>query len=134
MGVTTGSRTWWWCTTSSDPARRQSPNVVGELGLSKSPHEGVQWLKRSREHTAAEFPHVLHELALLHKCGIDNVVFANCEYTAKLLTQASKLSNAPSTYRLGECSKYGKMGCPQDPALSIHYYVHLRPSRVVSPS
>ena len=28
-------------------------------------------------------------------------------------------------YRLGECYEYGKMGCPQNPALSIHYYVRL---------
>ena len=116
----------------------------GELGLSKSPREGVKWLKRSGEHTTAEFPHALHKLALLHECGIDNVVFVDCEYAAKLLAQASEyatellaqaseLGNAPSAYRLGECYEYGKMGCPQDPALSIHYYVRPRPSRAVSP-
>ena len=60
------------------------PELNGELGLSKSPREGVKWLKRSGEHTTTEFPHALHELALLHECGIDNVVFANCKYTAKL--------------------------------------------------
>ena len=26
----------------------------------------------------------------------------------------------PSAYRLGECHKYGKIRCPQNPALSIH--------------
>ena len=95
----------------------------GELGLSKSPREGVKWLKRSAEHATAEFPHALHELALLHERGIDNVVFVDFEYAAELLAQASELGNAPSAYRLGECYEYGKMGCPQDPALSIHYYV-----------
>ena len=109
------------------------PELNGELGLSKSPHEGIKWLKCSGEHTTAEFPHALHELALLHECGINNVVFANCEYTTKLLTQASELGNTPSAYHLGKCSKYGKMGCPQDPALSIHYYMCPRPSCVVSP-
>lgn len=95
----------------------------GELGLSKSPREGVKWLKRSTEHATAEFPHALHELALLHERGIDNVVFVDLEYAAELLAQASELGNAPSAYRLGECYEYGKMGFPQDPALSIHYYV-----------
>ena len=95
----------------------------GELGLSKSPREGVKWLKRSAEHATAEFPHALHELALLHERGIDNVVFVDHEYSVELLAQASELGNAPSAYRLGECYEYGKMGCPQDPALSIHYYV-----------
>lgn len=95
----------------------------GELGLSKHPKEGVKWLKRSAEHATAEFPHALHELALLHERGIDNVVFMDHEYAAELLAQAAELGYAPSAYRLGECYEYGKMGCPQDPALSIHYYV-----------
>lgn len=94
----------------------------GELGLSKSPKEGVKWLKRSAEHATAEFPHALHELALLHERGIENVVFVDYEYSAELLAQAAELGYAPSAYRLGECYEYGKMGCPQDPALSIHYY------------
>jgi TPR repeat protein len=95
----------------------------GELGLSKSPKEGVKWLKRSAEHATAEFPHALHELALLHERGIDNVLFVDYEYSTELLAQAAELGYAPSAYRLGECYEYGKMGCPQDPALSIHYYV-----------
>ena len=95
----------------------------GELGLSKRPKEGVKWLKRSAEHATAEFPHALHELALLHERGIDNVLFLDYEYSTELLAQAAELGYAPSAYRLGECYEYGKMGCPQDPALSIHYYV-----------
>ncbi|KAF5385019.1 hypothetical protein D9615_001021 [Tricholomella constricta] len=94
----------------------------GELGLSKSPKEGVKWLKRSAEHATAEFPHALHELALLHERGIDNVLFVDFEYSTELLAQAAELGYAPSAYRLGECYEYGKMGCPQDAALSIHYY------------
>ncbi|THG96313.1 hypothetical protein EW026_g5499 [Hermanssonia centrifuga] len=94
----------------------------GELSLSKSPKEGVKWLKRSAEHATAEFPHALHELALLHERGVDNVLFVDNEYAAELLAQAAELGYAPSAYKLGECYEYGKMGCPQDPALSIHYY------------
>ncbi|KAH9984073.1 hypothetical protein BJV74DRAFT_776304 [Russula compacta] len=94
----------------------------GELSLSRRPKEGVKWLKRSAEHATAEFPHALHELALLHERGIHNVVFVDHEYSAELLAQAAELGYSPSAYRLGECYEYGKMGCPQDPALSIHYY------------
>ena len=101
----------------------------GELNMSKRPREGVRWLRRSAEHATAEFPHALHELALLHERGIHNVVFVDYEYSAELLAQAAELGYAPSAYRLGECYEYGKMGCPQDPALSIHYYV--RPPLVV---
>lgn len=95
----------------------------GELGLAKRPREGVKWLKRSAEHATAEFPHALHELSLLHEKGIYNVVFVDTEYSIELLAQASELGYAPSAYRLGEFYEYGKLGCPQDPALSIHYYV-----------
>jgi len=95
----------------------------GELGLSKNAKEGVKWLKRSAEHATAEFPHALHELALCHEKGIDNVVFVDYDYAAELFGQAAELGYAPSAYRLGECYEYGRMGCPQDPALSIHYYV-----------
>jgi uncharacterized protein len=103
--------------------RLGTAELNGELGLSKRPKEGVKWLKRSAEHATAEFPHALHELALLHERGIDNVVFVDYEYSTELLAQAAELGYAPSAYRLGECYEYGKMGCPQDPALSIHYYV-----------
>lgn len=105
----------------------------GELGLPKRPKEGVKWLKRSSEHATAEFPHALHELALLHEQGVNNVLFIDTDYSAELLAQAAELGYAPSAYRLGQCYEYGKMGCPMDPALSIHYYVsssHLSVSNI----
>lgn len=102
----------------------------GELGLAKRPREGVKWLKRSAEHATAEFPHALHELSLLHEKGIYNVVFVDTEYAVELLAQASELGYAPSAYRLGEFYEYGKLGCPQDPALSIHYYVRFHKPRL----
>jgi TPR repeat protein len=103
--------------------RLGTAELNGSLGLSRSPKEGVKWLKRSAEHATEEFPHALHELALLHERGIDNVLFLDLEYAAELLAQAAELGYAPSAFKLGECYEYGKMGCPQDSALSIHYYV-----------
>jgi len=50
------------------------------------------------------------------------VVFVDNDYAAELLARASELNWSPSAYKLGECYEYGKMGCPQDSALSIHYY------------
>jgi TPR repeat protein len=105
----------------------------GELGLHRRPKDGVQYLKRSAEHATQEFPHALHELALLHERGIENVVFVDTEYAAELLAQAAELGYAPSAHRLGECYEYGKMGCPQDAALSIHYYVRPAPPRPRAP-
>ncbi|WOO84155.1 Protein SKT5 [Vanrija pseudolonga] len=102
--------------------RLGTAELNGSLGLSKRPKEGVKWLKRSAEHATEEFPHALHELALLHERGIDNIVFIDLEYAADLLAQASELGYAPSAFKLGECYEYGKMGCPVDAPLSIHYY------------
>lgn len=64
----------------------------------------------------------LHELAMLHEKGIDNVVFVDTEYSVELLARASELGYAPSAYKLGEAYEYGRLGCPQDSPLSIHYY------------
>lgn len=102
--------------------RLGTAELNGSLGLSKRPKEGVKWLKRSAEHATEEFPHALHELALLHERGIENIVFVDFDYAAELLAQASELGYAPSAFKLGECYEYGKMGCPIDAALSIHYY------------
>ncbi|GAA6000147.1 hypothetical protein JCM10207_007878 [Rhodosporidiobolus poonsookiae] len=99
--------------------------INGEIGLSKRPKDGVQWLKRAAEladQVDPPQPQSLHELAILHEKGIDNVVFQDEEYAAELLARAAELQYAPSAYKLGECYEYGKMGCPQDAALSIHYY------------
>ncbi|KIJ53913.1 hypothetical protein M422DRAFT_775209, partial [Sphaerobolus stellatus SS14] len=68
----------------------------GELDLNKSPREGISWLKRSAECATAEFPHALHELALLHERGIPNVIFKDEDYAVELLVQAAELENAPS--------------------------------------
>ncbi|BGP46466.1 Chitin synthase 4 [Rhodotorula kratochvilovae] len=97
----------------------------GELGLSKRPKDGVQWLTRAAEladQVDPPQPQSLHELAILHEKGIENVVFQDEDYAAELLARAAELQYAPSAYKLGECYEYGKMGCPQDAALSIHYY------------
>lgn len=102
--------------------RLGTAELNGSLGLPQRPKEGVKWLKRSAEHATEEFPHALHELALLHERGIENVLFMDLEYATELLSQASELGYAPSAFKLGECYEYGKMGCPMDAALSIHYY------------
>lgn len=102
--------------------RLATAELNGELGLKKNAKEGVKWLKRSAEAATPEFPHALHELALLHERGIDNVLFVDPEYSCELLAQAGELGYAPSAYKLGVNYEYGRMGCPQDGGLSIHMY------------
>lgn len=96
--------------------------INGELNISKNARDGVKWLKRAAEAATPEYPHAIHELALLHEKGIDNVVFVDLAYAVSLYAQAAELGYAPSAFRLGECYEYGKLNCQQDPALSIHYY------------
>lgn len=102
--------------------RLATAELNGELGLKRSAKEGVKWLKRSAENATPEFPHALHELALLHERGIDNVLFVDPEYACELLAQAGEMGYAPSAYKLGVNYEYGRMGCPQDAGLSIHMY------------
>ncbi|KAF8940718.1 hypothetical protein BGZ58_005046 [Dissophora ornata] len=96
--------------------------LYGELGLTASPRDGVKWLKRSAQAATPEFPFALYELAQLHERGIENIVFVDAEYSISLYSQAAELGHAASAFRLGECWEYGKLGCNQDPRLSIHYY------------
>lgn len=108
--------------------RLGTAELNGHLGLSRRPREGVKWLKRSVEHATEEFPHAFHELARIHEEGIENIVFVDFEYTVELLASAAELGYAPSAFKLGEIYEYGRLGCPQDQALSIHFYVS-HPSR-----
>jgi len=101
--------------------------IRGELNLSPKPKEGFKWLKRASELADQPEPSeysikALHELGLLHERGIEHVVFVDTEYAAECFAKASELGYALSAYKLGVCYEYGRMGCPQDSALSIHYY------------
>ncbi|KAI7961978.1 hypothetical protein MJO28_000072 [Puccinia striiformis f. sp. tritici] len=97
-------------------------DLNGDLGHPRKPKDGVKWLKRAAELADSAHPNPLHELALLHERGIEHVVFVDYDYAVELLARAAELGYAPSAYKLGECYEYGRMGCPQDAALSIHYY------------
>ncbi|WFD42920.1 Chitin synthase 4 [Malassezia psittaci] len=102
--------------------RLGTAELNGELGLKRSAREGVKWLKRSAESATPEFPHALHELALLHEKGVHNVLFVDHDYSCELLAIACEMGYAPSAYKLGVNYEYGRMGCPQDGGLSIHMY------------
>ncbi|MBW0476710.1 hypothetical protein O181_016425 [Austropuccinia psidii MF-1] len=97
-------------------------DLNGDLGQPRKPKDGVKWLKRAAEMADATNPKPLHELALLHERGLEHVVFIDFDYAIELLARAAELGYAPSAYKLGECYEYGRLGCPQDSALSIHYY------------
>ncbi|KAL9937204.1 hypothetical protein V8E36_003613 [Tilletia maclaganii] len=82
--------------------------------------DGVLWAVLRKSSSRPEFPHALHELALLHERGIDNVLFVDPKFSCELLALAAELGYAPSAYKLGVNYEYGRMGRPQDAGLSIH--------------
>jgi len=84
--------------------------------------EGVNWLKRAVEAATPLYPNAPYELALLHEIGYKDVVFPDEAYAVQLFQKASDLGHAEASYRLGDAYEYGRMGCPEDPSLSIHYY------------
>ncbi|CEP08059.1 hypothetical protein [Parasitella parasitica] len=96
--------------------------MKGELALSRNVRDGHKWLKRSAEAATTQYPHALHELALLHEKGVESVIFVDLKYAVSLYHEAAVLGYAPSAHRLGECYEFGKLGCATDAALSIQYY------------
>jgi hypothetical protein len=75
-----------------------------------------------RESTTSSFRYAPSSLGSSPTRCTERAFLQDEEYAAELLARASELQYAPSAYKLGECYEYGKMGCPQDSALSIHYY------------
>lgn len=98
----------------------------GEMGLQGKGREGVKWLKRATESADAQHNVAPYELALLHMrehgYADDIGIFKDEVYAAQLFTQAAELGHAEAGLRMGEAYEHGLLGCPRDPALSIHFY------------
>lgn len=97
----------------------------GDLGMGKRPREdreGVKWLKRAAESADRQYNAAPYELALLHEKGYGEDVFQDEGYAAELFTKAAELGHADANYRLGDAYEHGRLNCPRDPALSVHFY------------
>lgn len=108
--------------------------LKSELGLSGRQKEGFKWLKRAAEladssdgTTPPSSVEAMFELGTLHVKGIEHVVFVDTNYAAECWAKAAEHGHAKAAWTLGECYEYGRMGCPQDSALSIHYYSAFAP-------
>jgi TPR repeat protein len=95
--------------------------LSGDLGLNKY-REGLKWLKRATESADAQYNAAPYHLGLLYETGYGDDLFQDETYAAQLFTQAADLGNAEAAYRLGDAYEHGKLSCPQDPALSVHFY------------
>jgi TPR repeat protein len=96
--------------------------LVGDMGLGKKYREGVKWLKRAAESADFQYNSAPYELGLLHETGYGDDIFRDESYAAQLFTKSADLGHAEANYRLGDAYEHGKLSCPRDPALSVHFY------------
>ncbi|KAF2088354.1 HCP-like protein [Saccharata proteae CBS 121410] len=93
-----------------------------EMGLLNNRREGLTWLKRATESADMQYRDAPYELGLLHENGFGDDVFKDEAYAAQLFTQAAELGHPLACLKMGEAYEHGKLGCPRDPALSVHFY------------
>ncbi|KAJ6026471.1 uncharacterized protein N7446_004930 [Penicillium canescens] len=96
--------------------------LAGDMGLGKRYREGIKWLKRATESADAQYNSGPYELGVLHETGFGDDVFPDEAYAAQLFTKSAELGHVEACYRLGDAYEHGKLSCPRDPALSIHFY------------
>ncbi|KUJ22710.1 HCP-like protein [Mollisia scopiformis] len=95
--------------------------LSGDLGLNKY-REGLKWLKRATESADVQYNQAPYHLGLLYETGYGDDIFLDESYAAQLFTQAADLGHPEACYRLGDAYEHGKLSCPRDPALSVHFY------------
>lgn len=96
--------------------------LQGDLGLVSRYREGLKWLKRAAESADYQYHSAPYELGLLHETGFGDDIFQDESYAAQLFTQSADLGHMEANYRLGDAYEHGKLVCPRDPALSVHFY------------
>ena len=96
--------------------------IIGDLGLGSRHREGLKWLKRGAEAADYQYNSAPYELGLLHETGFGDGIFQDQSYAAQLFTQSADLGHTEANFKLGDAYEHGKLGCPRDPALSVHFY------------
>lgn len=96
--------------------------LMGDMGLGSRSREGLKWLKRASESADYQYNSAPYELGLLHETGYGDDIFQDESYAAQLFTQSADLGHMEANYRLGDAYEHGKLSCPRDPALSVHFY------------
>ncbi|KAI5927773.1 hypothetical protein F4810DRAFT_281385 [Camillea tinctor] len=95
--------------------------LSGDLGENRY-REGVKWLKRATESADAMYNAAPYHLGTLYETGYGDDIFKDESYAAELFTQAAELGHAEASFRMGDAYEHGKLNCPRDPALSVHFY------------
>ncbi|EPE09437.1 protoplast regeneration and killer toxin resistance [Ophiostoma piceae UAMH 11346] len=95
--------------------------LSGDLG-EKRYREGIKWLKLATESADAIYNAAPYQLGCLYETGYGDDIFQDESYAAELFTQAAELGNADANFRMGDAYEHGRLNCPRDPALSVHFY------------
>ncbi|CAK7223225.1 Chitin synthase 4 [Sporothrix curviconia] len=95
--------------------------LSGDLG-EKRYREGIKWLKLATESADAIYNGAPYQLGCLYETGYGDDIFMDESYAAELFTQAAELGHPDANYRMGDAYEHGKLNCPRDPALSVHFY------------
>lgn len=95
--------------------------LSGDLG-EKRYREGIKWLKLATETADTIYNGAPYHLGCLYETGYGDDIFQDESYTAELFTQAADLGHPEANYRMGDAYEHGKLNCPRDPALSVHFY------------
>ena len=96
--------------------------LSGDMGTGVKYREGIKWLKRAAESADFQYNSAPYDLGILHETGYGDDVFRDDAYAAQLFTQSADLGHPEANYRLGDAYEHGKLKCPKDPALSVHFY------------
>lgn len=95
--------------------------LSGDLG-EKRYREGIKWLKLAAEAADPMYNTAPYILGCLYEKGYGDDIFLDEGYAAELFTQAAELGHAEANFRMGDAYEHGKLNCPRDPALSVHFY------------
>ncbi|KAG6010654.1 hypothetical protein E4U21_005152 [Claviceps maximensis] len=95
--------------------------LSGDLG-EKRYREGLKWLKLATEAADLQYNAAPYQLGCLYETGYGDDIFADEAYAAELFTQAADLGHPEANYRMGDAYEHGRLNCPRDPALSVHFY------------
>lgn len=95
--------------------------LSGDLG-EKRYREGLKWLKLATESADTMYNAAPFHLGSLFETGYGDDIFKDEGYAAELFTQAAELGHAEASYRMGDAYEHGKLNCPRDPSLSVHFY------------
>jgi TPR repeat protein len=95
--------------------------LSGDLG-EKRYREGIKWLKLATESADAQYNAAPYQLGCLYETGYGDDIFQDLTYAAELFTQAADLGHPEANFRMGDSYEHGKLGCPKDPGLSVHFY------------